>query len=215
MMTLLPGLRGERRRTALANYVAGAEAIAVIEYPDRLYGQILAPAPIRAETWTGYLRRSLDRALLRNGAVIAAEIGDIEDLRAKALTLVEPLEPRPKKALVHGDYFPGNVLLDGALAVSGLVDFSVYTVVGDPTYDLITAPIFLEMIHEATPADVETVRGLVRARLGDAIRRAARCYRVHAAFVMADPAHAAEPYPEIYPWSLATLRQLAKGALPD
>jgi hypothetical protein len=126
MIALMPGLKGGRRRTALANYVAGADKIAAIDYRDRPYGHLLAPAPIRAGTWTEFLRRSLDRALMRNGAVIAAEVGDAEDLRARALALSEPLTPRPAKALVHGDYFPGNVLLDAALTVSGLVDFSAY-----------------------------------------------------------------------------------------
>jgi aminoglycoside phosphotransferase (APT) family kinase protein len=215
MVALLPGLKGDHRQRAFANYVAAAEALAGIEFPDRPYGQILAPAPIRAETWTGYLRHSLDRARLRNGAVIAGEVGDVEDLRAKALVLLEPLAPRPPKALVHGDYFPGNVLLDGVQRVTAIVDFSTYTMVGDPLYDMVTAAIFVEMVDRITDDDVAAVRGLVNARLGEAIKPAARFYRVHAAFVMADPAFAAPPYPKLYPWALATLRQFAWDVLPE
>ncbi len=211
MIGLLPGLAGEGRRRALANYIGAAGAVAAIEFPERPYGHLLAPAPIRTDTWSEFLRRSLDRALLRNGAVVAAEVGDVEDLRARAQALVEPLPPRPAKALVHGDYFPANVLLDATLAVSGLVDFSVYTVVGDPAYDIVTAPIFLEMIASITPADIEEARRLVHERLGEESEPAARCYRALAALTMADPAYAAEPYPHIYRWSLATLRDLARG----
>ncbi len=97
----------------------------------------------------------------------------------------------------------------------GLVDFSSYTLVGDPLYDTITAPIFLEMTPQVTPADIDAARAFVRTRLGEAAKPAARFYRAHAAFTMADPGYAIEPYPRLYPWSLATLRQLRDGALPE
>jgi hypothetical protein len=215
MTTLLPSLKGMQRDDALTSFLTGTSVLDGIEFPDRPYGQILGPAPIHTDTWTEYFRRSLNRALLRNGSVIAAEVGAVEDLRGRALALLDPLEPRPRKTLVHGDYFPGNVLLDGLLAVCALVDFSGYTLVGDPLYDTITAPIFLEMAPQATPADVEVARGFVERRLGEAARPAARFYRVHAAFVMADPGYGAEPYPGLFAWSLTTLRQLRDGTLPD
>ncbi len=215
MSALLPKLKGVQREDAFASFLGGTSVLDGIEFPERPYGQILGPAPIHTDTWTEYFRRSLNRTLLRNGAVIDAEVGPVEDLRAKAMALLDRLDPRPRKALVHGDYFPGNVLLDGLLAVCALVDFSGYTLVGDPLYDTITAPIFLEMSPQATPADVELARAFVAKRLGEAVRPAARFYRVHAAFVMADPGYATEPYPGLFAWSLTTLRQLRDETLPD
>lgn len=211
MLTLMPTLERQRRQRLLAEYVTAAAAPAAVSFPDQPYGEILAPTPIRAATWTGYLGRSLDRWLSRNRAGIAAAVGDVEGLRAKALTLLDQVEARPRKALVHGDYFPGNVIVGDDLSVSAIVDFSVFTVVGDPLYDVICAPIFLEMIEEATPDDVATARRLVLARHGEAVRPAAGFYRAHAAFAMADPANDAPPYPRLYGWAIATLRQLAAG----
>ena len=73
-----------------------------------------------------------------------------------------------QRRLAHGDYFPGNVLLDETLALTGLVDFSVFTLAGDPLYDAITAALFLEMIDEAGADDVALARrhggGSVTAR---------------------------------------------------
>jgi aminoglycoside phosphotransferase (APT) family kinase protein len=69
--------------------------------------------------------------------------------------------------LVHGDYFPGNVMIGGDLGVSGLVDFSAWTIAGDGGYDAVSALVFLEMIGEATPEDIALVRRVVLARHGD------------------------------------------------
>ena len=116
-------------------------------------------------------------------------------------------------ALAHGDYFPGNVLIDESLTLSGLVDFSVYTLAGDAHYDAITAALFLEMIDEASADDVALAKHLVVARHGQAILPAARFYRAYAAILMADPANSAPPYPRLFAWSVANLKALAAGRM--
>ena len=213
LLALLPRLGGAERRRAIAAYIAGAEATGKLALPDRPYGQILASAPITAETWTGFFRASLDHWLARNGAAIAEATGSVARVSRHAMALLAALPERPPKALAHGDYFPGNVLLDETLALTGLVDFSVFTLAGDPLYDAITAALFLEMIDEAGADDVALARHLVVERHGEAIAACGRFYRAYAAILMADPANAAPPYPRLFAWSVANLRALAAGKM--
>ena len=213
MLALLPGLSGEARQRALRAFAEGAEAIAAVTFPGRPFGQILAAAPLTAPTWAGYLRLALDRFVARNGATIAAAVGSVEALRAEALALLDKVPEPRARFLVHGDYFPGNVLLDESLAVSGLVDFSDWTVVGDPALDIAGAALFLEMIAAATPADVAAVRAIVLARHGPAILPAARFTRAYAAFAVADPGAGGSLYPKMFPWALATLKALKAGRI--
>jgi aminoglycoside phosphotransferase (APT) family kinase protein len=211
MLRRLPTLTGEARRTVITNFMAAAFDVGAPSLHGRPYGHVLADDPIHSDSWTDFLAASLDGAIDANREVISGEIGDIADLRSRALALLADVPQRPAKALVHGDYFPGNVLLDDALSVSGVVDFSAYTLVGDPLYDALTAPIFLEMIEETTDADLALAADVVRRVHSDAWGRA-RFYRAHAAFWMADPAYALPPYPRLYPWAIDNLRRLAAGA---
>jgi hypothetical protein len=212
LLRRLPKLKGEPRRTALTRFVAGAEFASRFSLPEPPYGHVLASGPLHADSWTGFLQASLDRAIARNRATIAGEVGNVDALRAAALALLPAVPDRPPKTLIHGDYFPGNVLMDDSLEVSGLVDFSEYTLIGDPGYDILTAPIFLEMIDEADADDVLLAEHTARTRYrGDA--RAAAFYRAHAAFVMADPGYGLPPYPRLYPWAIANLKQLAEGEI--
>ncbi len=213
LLALLARLGGADRRKAIAAYVDGAEATGRLLMPERPYGQVLASAPITAKTWPGFFRASLDHWLAANGAAIAAATGSVQRVSANALALAAALPETPAKGLAHGDYFPGNVLLDERLTLSGLVDFSVFTLVGDPLYDAITAALFLEMIDEAGADDVALARQLVLDRHGEAILPVGRFYRAYAAILMADPANAAPPYPRLYAWSVANLRALAAGKL--
>jgi len=211
LLRRLPTVTGTPRRTAIANFAAAASEVGAVGLPGRPYGHVLADDPIHADSWTGFLAASLDRAIAANREVIGGEIGNVVGLRSRALALLADMPERPAKGLVHGDYFAGNVLLDDTLAVSGIVDFSGYTLVGDPLYDTLTAPIFLEMIEETTAADLAAANAAARRAHPDAFGRE-RFYRAHAACWMADPAYALPPYPRLYPWAIHNLRRLAAGA---
>ncbi len=213
LLMLMARLGGADRKAAIAAYVAGGEATGRLLMPERPFGQILGARPITAETWTGFFRASLDHWLARNGVAIAAATGSVQRVSANALALLAALPERPAKALAHGDYFPGNVLIDDTLALTGLVDFSGFTLVGEPLYDAITAALFLEMIAEARAEDVALARHLVLARHGEAVLSTGRFYRAYAAVLMADPANAAPPYPRLFAWSVANLKALAAGKL--
>ena len=213
LLVLLRSLRGRERIAALTAYAGAVDALAAISFDDRPYGQLLADPAVTAPTWHAYLRRGLDGFIAANGAAIEAHCGDLAALRAKALGLLPGVAAAPGKVLVHGDYFPGNVIIGDGLGVAGLVDFSTWTIVGDAHYDVISALVFLEMVDEAGPDDIALVRRMVRARHGDALLAPARFYRAYFAFAMADPANAAGPYPRLWPWAKANLAALAEDRL--
>ncbi len=86
---------------------------------------------------------------------------------------------------MHGDYFPGNVLLDDKLNVSAVLDFGTFTTCGDPTLDLAVSYLTLELIEECTADDARFVRDLIIERHGEEIMPALRFYRAYLAFSMA------------------------------
>lgn len=50
--------------------------------------------------------------------------------------------------LVHGDFYPGNVLVDDQLHISAVFDFSNQTMWGDPVYDIATSWVWFDMYDE-------------------------------------------------------------------
>lgn len=214
MSALLRELDGDQRRIALRNHIAAIDAIGTIALPDHPYGHLLIPDPVTADDWSTFARLSLARFLERNRATIAREVGDPDRLFAMALDLLPALPAQPPKVLVHGDYFAGNVLLDERLEVSAVIDFGVFTVVGDPVLDFASAYLPAEMTEESRPGDGPLILDAIVERHGASVLPAIRFYRAYFAFCMADPANAAEPYPKLFGWSIAMLKALGEGRLP-
>ena len=204
----------DARDHAFRNYVAAIDAFSTLSFDDRPYGHIMAAEPVTANDWRTFAWESLARFRSINRVAIAHDVGDPYRLFDKAADMIDALPHRPPKALVHGDYFPGNVLLGPDLSIAAVIDFGPFTVIGDATLDLAVSYLTLELIDVSSADDARFVRELVLERHGAEIAPALRFYRAYLAFSMADPANTAAPYPRLYAWAIAMLKLLGDDRLP-
>jgi aminoglycoside phosphotransferase len=214
MLTWLRTMHDDHRDRALRNYVAALDGFGAIRLDAFPYGHLLAQPAITADDWRTFLWETLISFRTRNRVHIAQEAADPYALFEKAADMLGALPLLPAKVLVHGDYFPGNVLLDDDLRVSAVLDFGTYTTCGDPALDLAVAYQTLEQIEECTADDARFVRDLILERHGEELGPAFRFYRGYLAFSMADPDNAKPPYPKLYGWAIAMLKLLAAERLP-
>jgi aminoglycoside phosphotransferase (APT) family kinase protein len=201
--SLLPQLEGEQRRRALLSYLSAAERLGTLCFPERPFGPLLASRPRPRETWPDFLRAWAAEA--RAGA--ADDLGrDVPDLdRAAALHAAEAelVGDVREKRLVHGDYWPANVFVGDELQVSGVIDFSRLTLVGDPRVDAACAVIYLELVEGHRPEDLRLLRTAVGERHGPRAERVLAFYRLHYSFVFAG---CKRSDPATYRWCVGNLR---------
>ena len=213
MLEALRDLRGAARQGTWRSYADSVAALGTIRHSEGRYRHLLAPKPIAADSWPAFIAACMTRAAKKNRNTIERTIGSPRGLLEQALALTGALERLPPPVLVHGDVFPGNVLVDDAGAVTAVLDFGQWTVAGEATLELAGAYLPLAMLEQCAPDDAALVLDLMVARHGGDLAPALRCYRAWFALEMADPSNAAPPYPRLYHWSLANLRRLAAGAL--
>jgi hypothetical protein len=93
---------------------------------------------------------------------------DVEDLDGKLERLRTALsEPYTGEiALVHGDFFPANLLADEHNQISALLDFGWMTMYGDPLYDLATGWVFFDMYDDLKRNVTERLGQVIKARVG-------------------------------------------------
>jgi aminoglycoside phosphotransferase (APT) family kinase protein len=203
---LMPTLSGDERWRALASYTDAAFEMAALPLVRDEYGEFLRDDDsITAPTWNAYLLGRMHRCLSEAPWLP----GDVPALGATVNDLtrrIEAIVPVPK-ALVHGDYFPGNVLVSNDLTVSGVIDFGPLTVIGDPMLDLASAVIFLGVVPGHRPADAAFVRDRLHERVGASIDDSIITYRGWYAIRFA-------PYRDddagLYAWCTWSLNEVAR-----
>ena len=90
--------------------------------------------------------------------------------------------PDPTRCIVHGDFWPPNVMMDDDLRVTGLIDFSFTTRIGDHVMDLAGACHFLLATKASSQADHDYLKQLILARHGAEVMDRIELYAVWFAF---------------------------------
>lgn len=176
---VLQTLSGEARTKALANYLDAAAAIGTVRFPDKSYGELILDPPLQREHWQAYLAARMEAMLARSRTDLVEDVPDFDAVLASIYARLPVIGENAEKCLVHGDYCPSNVIIDDALQITGVVDFSYATVVGDPRMDIAGATLFIETTSGHEPADVDFLRERVREQWGEGMLEVVDFYRLY------------------------------------
>lgn len=179
LTALLPTLSGERRETALRAYLAAAEAMAVAIAPGEAFGDLLLDQPRRCDRWSDYLTARVRKAAVDD--VLAAAVPDLAGITERLIARLEAI-PDPVRCIVHGDIWPPNVMMNDDLQVTGLIDFSFTTRIGDHVMDLAGACHFLLATRASSRADHDYLKQLILERHGPEVIDRIGLYAVWFAF---------------------------------
>ncbi len=171
---------GEARRRVLRNYLEALRELGEVEIGDRDFGglSISAVWPTAA-AWKEFLRSALETSWRQVGSQLSEEVPDLRRIVSRLEVLIEEWMDWDRKSLVHGDAYPGNVLVDDDGEVATILDFGRYSLVGDPRLDVAIAIELTEMVGGFTPEDTGYLRGLTEEA------PAAAAYRAWTAVVLA------------------------------
>ena len=205
--------RGADRAIALTSYLEGAAAFGALGVPRGWpggCGEVLTQERLRADRWGDLLADRLRLQVARARPALEGVVPALDDV-ARRVAGEARTEEAGEPTLVHGDWFPGNVLVDDDLQVSAAIDLGWLTVVGDPTHDVRSAAVFLEVRPWGQPGDDAIVLSVARRLLGpDASHLIDRTRRFEQArFAFVDDDH------HLHRWCVAGLRAVAEEVLGD
>jgi aminoglycoside phosphotransferase (APT) family kinase protein len=179
MAAMLPELSGDRRAAALRAYLEAAETMSVATAPGQPFGDLLLAQPRRCDRWADYLTARVRKAA--EDEVLAAAIPGLAAIVERFNARLEAI-PDPVRCIVHGDIWPPNVMMNEDLQVTGLIDFSFTTRVGDHVMDLAGACHFLLATKSSSPADHDYLKQLILAKHGAEVIDRIGLYAVWFAF---------------------------------
>ncbi len=208
LTTVLADLSGEERRLALKNYVKAAASVRQLSFDADYYGEILVDRPIQSPSWSSFLNLRASHTLQHSERYLNDDVPNLASILKRWGESLQELS-LPRRDLVHGDFFPGNVMADDTGVVTGVIDFSPMTVVGDRRMDLAGVVIFLEVTSAYRTEDTETVKKFVDEELGKDSKEFLDFYRLYYSLYFSG---AREDDPNLYAWCVENLNQATSAA---
>jgi hypothetical protein len=206
--SLLDRLRGDHRARALTAYVDGAAAFAGLGLPPGWTGgcgELFTEERLRAERWGDLLTSRLALQLDQAHDLLAGVVPALDAVRTRILGQAR-VQADGARSLVHGDWFPGNVLMGDDLQVSAAIDLGWLSVVGAADHDVRSAVVFFEVHPWEQPGDAEVLLIAARRHLGP---HAAEMIDVTRRFEQARFAFVDEDH-HLHRWCVAGLRAVAE-----
>lgn len=174
----LPSLASGQFELATRNYVAAAQEISHIRVqPDldryKLFDEDRHSRRTQGD-WHTFLSRQIADKVLSLRPYFARDV----TLFSTKLARINQILAQPYLGdyqLIHGDFFPGNLLVDETLKATALLDFGLMTMVGDPLFDIATGWVLFDMYDELNQGVRERLLPIVLEKLGEEVR--GRLYR--------------------------------------
>jgi aminoglycoside phosphotransferase (APT) family kinase protein len=212
---VLPALRGAERERALLSYLDTAEAIGRLDFASisaavpaltHRFGHLLGRSAEPSNSWPDFLRGWSLAHLRRDEAGVREDVPTLDTALARYDALLPLTADVTEPRLVHGDYWPENVLIGDDHSITGVVDWSANVLAGDPRVDLAQSIVYLDMLDSFVPADVPFLLREATRRHGPRIEAIVDLYRLHYALMYAADCKHLDPL--TYRWCLRHLRSM-------
>lgn len=163
---ILDLLDSEDKKRVLSYFLDAVYSLSKITPEQNLYGEFVKAEGVQSASWEGFLIKKITNVVhQKKKSFLKAEIESKSLLERVSRDAHRLFETSPPLSLVHGDIFPGNVIVDpNTLQVNALIDFSSMTLKGDSRLDLAAALAYLEIIPGYVPEDSDIMRELLKEK---------------------------------------------------
>ncbi|WP_078554409.1 aminoglycoside phosphotransferase family protein [Bacillus alkalicellulosilyticus] len=113
---------------------------------------------------------------------------DVVNYYSKVNQLVEMLSLgyEGEYSLIHGDFYPGNLLINKKGMVTGVIDFGSMTMYGDNLFDIAISWVCFDMYNELNANINERYLNLIISKLGEDVRKRLYFYVLIYSFISAN-----------------------------
>jgi Ser/Thr protein kinase RdoA (MazF antagonist) len=173
MSAVLPGLTTAQFDAMMRRYLTAALAVSRIQAPPG-FGRykLLDPDRLSCRTygdWHQFLSRYLAHKLAQVAPYLSRDVPQFT-ARMQQLHTVLDQPYRGDYCLIHGDFCPGNLLVNDDHQITALLDFGLLTMYGDPLFDTATGWVFLDMYDELKAQVRDHYLAILLERLGEGVR---------------------------------------------
>jgi fructosamine-3-kinase len=207
MSAVLPTLTTDQLDAIMQRYLTAALALSGIQAPPQFDRYKLFDSDRLSCRSQGDWHQFLARYLTHKLAQVTPYLNrDVSQFAAKVQQLRTVLSQpyRDDYRLIHGDFFPGNLLINDERHITALLDFGLLTMYGDALFDLATGWVFFDMYDELRARARERYLAMLLDRLGENVRgKLYRCVLIYS--VLSANTYSSKCSDGHYRWCVANL----------
>jgi hypothetical protein len=151
LSTLLPGRTPAHLDTLMQRYLTAALAVSQIAMQPTWDRYKLFDPPRMSERadgdWHQFLARYLRYKLAQVSIYLSRDVPHFAT-KMQQLSIVLDQPYHGEYRLIHGDFFPGNLLVNDDCEIVALLDFGLLTMIGDYLFDLATGWVFFDIYDQ-------------------------------------------------------------------
>lgn len=139
---VFPSLTPDQKELCIHELFHALDRVHSIELPGVFGERLLEERGLTDTSWSGFLHGKCLQIFNQNVNTVRTDCSEITRVTELFLAEVALLPTTIKPSLVHGDLFFPNIMasLDGK--ITGIIDFSDLTIVGDPMIDYVSLALF-------------------------------------------------------------------------
>lgn len=167
MSVVLPACTSDQLDAMMQRYLTAALAISHIQLPSAFDPDRLSQRT--SGDWHQFLIRYLKHKLVQVSPYLNRDVLQFATKVQHIQTILD--QPyRGDYQLIHGDFFPGNLLLNDDQEITSLLDFGLLTMYGDALFDIATGWVFFDMYDELKAQVRQRYLAMLLERLGVQVR---------------------------------------------
>lgn len=207
LSTYLPTLTTTQLDAVMHRYLTATLALSEIQTKSAVTRyKLFDPTQISlrvAGDWHQFLSRYLEQKSPSVTPYLSRDVAQFEHkLQQLYALLAQPYHGAIQ--LIHGDIYPGNLLVDADLKITALFDFGLLTMYGDYLFDVATSWVFFDMYDQLQANLRARYLAIVLDRLGATIRGKLYRYMLIYSVISADT-YSATCDDGHYQWCVANL----------
>ncbi|MDX8344620.1 aminoglycoside phosphotransferase family protein [Rossellomorea sp. YZS02] len=174
MQSKLPTMTYDEQTNMMKTYLQANIALQSVQGSSTIEGfQLFHDSRLtldRVDNWFDLLKESIVMKQLELKPYFTR---DVKDYERKMNLVMEKLSTgyEGEYSIIHGDFYPGNILINEKQEITGLIDFGMLTMYGDYLFDVAIGWACLDMYNQLNANLAERYLEVIVSTLGERVRK--------------------------------------------